>query len=201
MDNRNTGSKRNLSGNTGSITFNPDGSISSISPNPPVLTFLPEDGASQQNVVLNFGEDFAGITQTSDSSVVSALSQNGSAAASLQNISIDQYGFIEGVFTNGQSRQLAQILVATFPNRNALTSVGENMFTVSANAGEAYVSEPGESSNTTIQSGALEHVENSIKVAAENGEIGMEGLAMVYWGHYYGAEGVDMFKGVKSDPS
>ena len=47
-------------------------------------------------------------------------------------------------------------MVATFPNRNALTSVGENMFTVSANAGEAYVSEPGESSNTTIQSGALE---------------------------------------------
>ena len=145
-----------LSGNSGSISFNPDGSISSISPNPPVVTFLPEDGASQQNIVLNFGEDFAGITQTSDSSVVSALSQNGSAAASLQNISIDQYGYIEGVFTNGQSRQLAQILVATFPNRNALTSVGENMFTVSANAGEAYVSEPGESSNTTIQSGALE---------------------------------------------
>ena len=145
-----------LSGNSGSISFNPDGSIASISPNPPVVTFLPEDGASQQNIVLNFGEDFTGITQTSDSSVVSALSQNGSAAASLQNISIDQYGFIEGVFTNGQSRQLAQILVATFPNRNALTSVGENMFTVSANAGEAYVSEPGESSNTTIQSGALE---------------------------------------------
>ena len=46
-----------LSGNSGSISFNPDGSISSISPNPPVVTFLPEDGASQQNIVLNFGED------------------------------------------------------------------------------------------------------------------------------------------------
>jgi flagellar hook protein FlgE len=145
-----------LTGNTGSISFNPDGSIASISPNPPVITFLPEGGASQQNIELNFGEDFGGITQTSSSSVVSALSQNGSASASLQNISIDQYGYIEGVFTNGKSRQLAQILVATFPNRNALTSVGENMYTVSANAGEAYVSEPGESSNTTIQSGALE---------------------------------------------
>lgn len=145
-----------LSGNTGSITFNSDGSIESISPNPPVLTFAPEGGANEQNIELNFGNDFNGITQISNNSVVSALSQNGSAAATLQNISIDQYGFIEGVFTNGQSRKLAQILVATFPNRNALTSVGENMFTVSANAGEAYISEPGESSNTTIQSGALE---------------------------------------------
>ncbi|MCW8849366.1 MAG: flagellar hook protein FlgE, partial [Melioribacteraceae bacterium] len=34
--------------------------------------------------------------------------------------------------------------------------VGENMFRISANTGEPYVSEPGETSNTTIQSGALE---------------------------------------------
>lgn len=145
-----------LSGNSGTISFNPNGSIASISPNPPVITFIPEGGASQQNIVLNLGTDFDGITQTSSSSVVSALSQNGSAAASLANISIDQYGYIEGVFTNGKSKRLAQILIATFPNRNALASVGENMFRISANAGEPYVSEPGESSNTTIQSGALE---------------------------------------------
>ncbi len=145
-----------LSGNSGTISFNADGSIASISPNPPVVTFLPEGGASQQNIVLDFGEDFGGISQSANSAVVSALSQNGSAAASLANISIDQYGYIEGVFTNGKSRQLAQILISTFPNRNALTSVGENMFTLSANAGEPYISEPGETSNTTIQSGALE---------------------------------------------
>lgn len=145
-----------LSGNSGTISFNSNGSIASISPNPPVITFIPEGGASQQNIELNLGTDFDGITQTSSSSVVSALSQNGSAAASLANISIDQYGYIEGVFTNGKSKKLAQILIATFPNRNALASVGENMFRISANAGEPYVSEPGESSNTTIQSGALE---------------------------------------------
>jgi flagellar hook protein FlgE len=145
-----------LSGNSGSITFNTDGSIATISPNPPEITFRPLSGAAQQDIVLNLGEEFSGVTQTSSSAVVSALSQNGSAAASLTNISIDQYGFIEGVFTNGKSKKLAQILISTFPNRNALASVGENMFRISANAGEPYISEPGESSNTTIQSGALE---------------------------------------------
>ena len=146
-----------LTGNSGTITFDPaDGSIASISPNPPIITFTPEGGATPQNIVLDLGDNFDGITQNANSSVVSALSQNGSASASLTNISIDLNGFIEGVFTNGDSRQLAQILVATFPNRNALTSVGENMFRISANTGEPYVSEPGESSNTTIQSGALE---------------------------------------------
>ncbi len=145
-----------LTGNTGSLTFNSDGSLSSVSPNPPVLVFKPEGGASQSNIELDFGEKFEGITQTSANSVISALNQNGSAAASLSNISIDQLGFIVGVFTNGQSKKLAQILVANFPNRNGLVSVGENMYTVSANTGDPLIGEPGESTNTTLQSGALE---------------------------------------------
>ena len=145
-----------LSGNAGTITFNTDGSVANISPNPPEISFKPSNGAESQELVLDMGEDFEGITQTSQSSVVSALSQDGSAAASLTNISIDQFGFVEGVFTNGKSLKLAQILISTFPNRNALVSVGENMYRISANAGEPYVSQPGEASNTTIQSGALE---------------------------------------------
>lgn len=146
-----------LDGGQGTITFDPaDGSIATISPNPPAITFKPTGGAQQQVINLDMGSDFEGITQNANSSVVSALSQDGSASASLTNISIDLNGYIEGVFTNGDSRRLAQILVATFPNRNALTSVGENMYTISANTGEALIGEPGESTNTTIQSGALE---------------------------------------------
>lgn len=145
-----------LSGNNGSISFNPDGSINAIIPNPPVLTFAPNGGASSQNIILNFGENFSGITQTSANSVLSALSQDGSAAATLSNLSVDKYGYIVGVFSNGQSRQLAQVMVATFPNLNGLLSVGENLFTVSANTGDPLIGEPGESTGTTIQSGALE---------------------------------------------
>ncbi|NWF90382.1 MAG: flagellar hook-basal body complex protein [Ignavibacteriaceae bacterium] len=145
-----------LTGNSGTISFNPDGSIATVSPTPPVVTFTPNGGASSQNIVLNLGEGFSGITQTSSSSVVSALSQNGSAAASLSNINIDQYGYIVGVFSNGQSRPLAQILVATFPNLNGLISIGDNLFTVSANSGDPLVGTPGETTGTTIQSSALE---------------------------------------------
>lgn len=141
----------------GTITFDPaDGSIASISPNPPTITFEPLGGATQQTINIDMGVGFDGINQNASSSVISALSQDGSSSASLSNISIDLNGYIEGVFTNGDSRRLAQILVATFPNRNGLTSVGENMFTISANTGEALIGEPGDSTNTTIQSGALE---------------------------------------------
>ncbi len=145
-----------LTDNTGTISFNTDGSIKSISPNPPILVFSPESGASQQNITLDFGENFSGISQTSSDSVVSALSQNGSAAATLTDVSIDQYGYIVGVFSNGYSRNLAQIMLASFPNLGGLTSVGDNLYTVSANSGNPLIGEAGEETGTTLQSGALE---------------------------------------------
>ncbi|HPI36414.1 MAG TPA: flagellar hook protein FlgE [Ignavibacteriaceae bacterium] len=145
-----------LSNNSGTISFNPDGSVNTISPNPPVLSYTPAGGASSQNIELNFGSSFGGITQTSANPVVSALNQNGSASAFLSNLSIDQYGYIVGIFSNGASRNLAQILVATFPNLNGLSSIGDNLYTVSANSGAPFIGDPGESTQTTIQSGALE---------------------------------------------
>jgi len=142
----------------GTITFNADGTLdpANISPNNPQLTFVPKGGANIAVLDLNFGSGFSGITQTSSSSVVSALYQDGAASASLSNINIDQYGNILGVFTNGNSRTLAQLMVATFPNLNGLISVGDNMFTAYANSGDPRIGQLGEETSTTVQSGALE---------------------------------------------
>ena len=143
---------------TGTVEFNSDGTLDSalISPNDPFLSFTPAAGADPVVINLNFGEGFNGITQTSSSSVVSAINQNGSASATLSDVNIDQYGNIMGIFSNGNSRVLAQLMVATFNNYNGLISEGGNLYTAYANAGDPYVSELGEDSNTTIQSGALE---------------------------------------------
>jgi flagellar hook protein FlgE len=142
----------------GTITFNADGTLdpANISPNNPQLTFVPKGGANIAVLDLNFGSGFAGVTQTSSSSVVSALYQDGAASASLSNINIDQYGNIQGIFTNGNSRTLAQLMVATFPNLNGLISVGDNMFTAYANSGDPRIGQLGEETSTTVQSGALE---------------------------------------------
>ncbi len=145
-----------LSNNSGTITFKSDGTIDTMSPNPAILSYAPTGGAESQTIKLDFGSGSSGITQNSLSSQVAALTQNGSASASLSNINIDQYGNIEGIFSNGQSQALGQIMVATFANNNGLVSVGDNMYNVAANSGDPRISEPGESSATTIQSGALE---------------------------------------------
>ncbi len=145
-----------VSNNTGTIIFNSNGTIQSMSPNPAILSFKPTGGADTQTIKLDFGKGTSGITQTSLSSQIAALTQNGSASASLSNINIDQFGKIEGIFSNGQSRELAQIMVSTFKNLNGLVSVGDNMYNVAANSGAPRIEAPGEISNTTIQSGALE---------------------------------------------
>lgn len=143
---------------SGTILFNADGTIdpANISPNNPQLTFVPKGGANTAVIDLDFGSGFGGVTQTSSSSVVSALSQNGSPSASLSNINIDQYGNIVGIFSNGSSRNLAQVMVATFNNLNGLISVGDNMYSAYANSGEPRINGLGEESGTTVQSGALE---------------------------------------------
>jgi flagellar hook protein FlgE len=143
---------------SGSLTFNSNGTLSGtgISPTNPNLTFDPSGGAKQEQIALDFGSGFSGVTQTSTSSVMSALSQDGSPSASMTNMSIDQYGDIVGVFSNGNSKNLAQIMVSTFSNLNGLTSSGNNMYSSYANSGQARIGSLGEETNTTIQAGALE---------------------------------------------
>jgi flagellar hook protein FlgE len=142
----------------GTITFNADGTLSpeNIAPTNPQLTFIPNGGANPSVIDLDFGTGFGGVTQTSASSVVSALSQNGSASATLSNLNIDQYGNIVGIFTNGSSKNLAQLMVSTFANLNGLISNGDNMYTAYANSGEPRIGALGEETGTTVQSGALE---------------------------------------------
>jgi flagellar hook protein FlgE len=143
---------------SGTIMFNADGTLdpSNISPTSPKLVFTPAGGANPLTVDLNFGSGFGGITQTSSSSVISALSQDGSASATLSNMNIDQYGNIVGIFSNGNSRTLAQVMAATFSNLNGLISVGDNLYSAYANSGIPRIGGLGEETGTTVQSGALE---------------------------------------------
>ena len=144
----------------GEMIFNANGTIQSVwqagsqvtsTPPVPKITFTPSSGAEAQIMDLDFGTGTSGVTQTNLSSQIAALSQNGSASAALSNLNIDQYGKIIG-----NSRTLAQIMVATFANLNGLVSVGDNMYNVAANSGDPRIDTPGENSVTTIQSGALE---------------------------------------------
>jgi flagellar hook protein FlgE len=143
---------------TGTIVFNSDGSLSpgNISPSDPHLVFDPKGGAETLSVKLDFGNAFDGVTQTSTDSKILGLSQDGGTSASLNNIQIDQFGNIQGIFSNGTTRTLAQLMVANFANVGGLSSEGDNMFSAQPNSGDVVISTLGNDSSSRVQSGVLE---------------------------------------------
>jgi len=74
------------------------------------------------------GQGALDITQYATASVIRALSSDGYASGQLKTLSIDSAGRISGFFTNGQTTDIAQIILASFPNPWGLKKMGNNLF-------------------------------------------------------------------------
>ena len=59
----------------------------------------------------------------------------GNYAGTMKGISIDDKGMVYGNYTNGETKCLAQICVATFSNPSGLEAVGDSLFSPSLNSG------------------------------------------------------------------
>ena len=142
---------------TGSARFNANGSLASF--HPATITFSANNGSqSGQNVSLNFGlgTDFNGLTSFDKDSSTESISQDGYTGGTLNGIKIDETGTIIGSFSNGQSFGLAKVALATFTNNEGLQSEGGNVFSQTANSGEAVIGAAGTGDKGTIAASKLE---------------------------------------------
>jgi flagellar hook protein FlgE len=142
----------NLSGDNGEVLMNVAFDVLGATPG--------EDGAPvRQQFVLNLGTvgGFTNsITQYSETSSSKAVVQDGRGMGYLDNFKIDQSGVITGVFSNGTSRMLGQVSMASFPNQGGLEKVGDNNYRVSNNSGAANIGPAMIAGKGKIISGALE---------------------------------------------
>jgi len=99
---------------------------------------------------------FADMSSLAGSSTATTVSQNGYGQGTLSNITIGQNGIVAGSFSNGQTANLAQLVLATFQNPEGLSNIGSSQFTTTANSGLAQVNTPGNGQLGTIVSGSLE---------------------------------------------
>ncbi len=60
----------------------------------------------------------------------------GRAVGNMKGVTVDNLGMIYGVYDNGTSRLLGQIVVATFANPSGLEAVGGSLFATTQNSGE-----------------------------------------------------------------
>jgi flagellar hook protein FlgE len=99
---------------------------------------------------------YGGSSASGVNSFVRFMNQDGYSAGSLQNLSIDESGFVTGNFSNGQSVQLAQVALANFPNVNGLSRVGDNNWLETNDSGQPIIGSPNQASFGAIRSGFLE---------------------------------------------
>ena len=147
--------------NTGTITFNSDGSLKNFSftnEDATSFQFNPGNGAGLVSIELDVGTEggFGGITQFAARSNVAVRYQDGYKMGMLQDFDIDEQGFITGIFGNGVSRTLAQLSIAYFNNPSGLLKEGDSYYQASANSGQAILGEAGTSGLGYVRSRNLE---------------------------------------------
>lgn len=100
--------------------------------------------------------DFTGITQFGTPNSVTAGEQDGYAPGVLESFSISQDGVISGIYSNGSTRSVGQIALASFRNPGGLIKGGNSDYLASANSGIPQIGEAMTASRGTITAGTLE---------------------------------------------
>jgi flagellar hook protein FlgE len=125
--------------------------------------FNPVGAVNPQALAFNFGDPtgtggtgLLGVTQFSAPSSTSYVGQDGWSSGELTQIQIDKTGNIQGVFTNGQSRTIGQVAVASFAAPDQLERMGSNVYAQTRSSGEPAIGSAGAGGRASITAGALE---------------------------------------------
>ncbi|GMO44334.1 MAG: flagellar hook protein FlgE [Termitinemataceae bacterium] len=122
----------------------------------------------RQNFILDMGGVGTfnrALTQYAETSSSKAVEQDGRTMGYLSSYKIDTSGVVTGVYTNGSTRTIAQIALATFANQGGLEKNGDTAFLVSNNSGNANIGPSGTAGKGKIISGTLEM--SNVDMAAE----------------------------------
>ena len=177
----------------GQITFNTDGSLNAKTYGAAGLTAWDDAGDDEIGAgellnansdiqwagsdVLDFADfeidfgDLAGSSALSTQfdnggdSTYTGVETDGAPFGTLQTLEITKSGIVRGVFSNGKSRDIYQIPLASFANEDGLFRVGSNAYQATAKSGEALVSGAGTVGLGEVQAFALE--QSNVDLATE----------------------------------
>lgn len=142
---------------SGTLTFNSDGSLNSGD--------TANIALGSQAIQVDFSPDVAKTTQYAADFSTLYQYQDGYPTGFLEGISIEADGIIYGHYTNGQTRQLYQVVLADFVNPSGLTKKGGNLYAQSPHSGEPLIGTPGSGGLGTIVPNSLE--QSNVDLAEE----------------------------------
>lgn len=154
---------------TGTLTF--DGTGTLTNPAADVVFTAPAawaNGATGGNITWDITpppSDKPSITSFSSKSETSLLTQNGSEAGQISNISVDGEGKIIATFGAGQTVAVGQLALANFNNPKGLVKLGANRYGESQAAGIPNVGTAGTGGRGTLIGSAIE--QSNVDIATE----------------------------------
>lgn len=166
-----------LTGAPVNITFDQNGILVNPSVPPPTpppynlpissaaLTFT--NGAAPLAITWNLinPQGVPTLTQFAQTSAVATTTQNGFPSAQLTSVSIGDGGSVLGTFSDGQTKELARLAVATFIAPSTLSAIGDNLFSVSSTSGTPAVGPADSGGRGSVLGGALEY--SNVDIARE----------------------------------
>ena len=155
-----SGQENPVRGTKGKLSFGQDGSVSSFTydDGSALLEFDPRNGSRNVQIALKVGgpRDFTGLTQFRSTTTATAVGQDGYTMGRLRQVTIGEDGIVAGSYTNGTTKDLAQILVADFTNPGGLQKVKDSVYATSSNSGDPIYGAAGQQSASVIKPGSLE---------------------------------------------
>ncbi len=141
------------------INFNSDGSIAPVGGTASITITYPDPSTPTQTVSLDFGSPrgFSGLVQFGGTSSAAAINQDGFEEGFFSSSTVNQDGNVVALFTNGQTKTVGQIQLASFSNPAGLSSSsGNNLLTPTLASGSAVLKTALSGRVGSIASGALE---------------------------------------------
>ncbi len=155
---------------SGTLSFDTAGNLTAATGSPVTFEFA-GGAAAGQAVAIDFGP-IAGVgtgdptTQYAGAqSSVNSQSQDGYGPGTLTSVGVDRSGFFVASFSNGETRPIAQVALATFPSVEGLDAVGNNAFVETRDSGQPLIGAPRTSSFGSIRSNNIE--QSNVDLAAQ----------------------------------
>ena len=142
---------------SGTMSFDSSGNLTS--PTSPVALMIAglADGAADMSIGWNLDSGSTStITQFAETSSEGSTTQDGAAAGQIVNVTLQNGGLLVANYSNGQQTTVGQVALASIPNPESLTSVGNNELQASTTTGSIAVGAANTGGRGQIVAGALE---------------------------------------------
>lgn len=147
----------------GRVTFTVDGKLDTEELTTSAFNF--KGGALQnQKIKIDFGNSITtdkgdgldGTKQYGRESDLISWKQDGAAAGTITNLSFNDQGILSALYSNGETRDLAQVALAKFENPEALFKVGNNRLKEARDSGAPSIGKPNSAGRGKLFSKSLE---------------------------------------------